>query len=87
MSTISSVFKGYNAKRNALPRSERAVTKHKPNGRLGKVLTAVLQMREFDTQAFYEYHKYNTERQMENVAAIFGFRDMQYHYTKGWRVA
>lgn len=79
MSTISSVFKGYNAKRNSLPRSERAVTKHKPNGRLGKIITAVQQLKED-----FPYYNWHQDR-IDRVAKVFGYKDMQYHYTKGWR--
>lgn len=85
MSTISSVFKGYNAKRNALLRSERAVTKHTYNGRLGRVITASAQLLQFDPEGWKEYNLAGAN--MDKLANIFGFRDFQYHYTKGWRVA
>ena len=87
MSMISSVFKGYNAKRNSLPRSERAVTKHTANGRLGRIVTAVQQLKEFDPEGFAEFAADASKDYIALIAAAFGFRDLQYHYTKGWRAA
>lgn len=75
MSSISSLFKGYNANRK--PKVRKGV----PYGRCAEVITAKKQYIAYFGGPTPD--KYLTP----DWLAYLGFRDIRYHYTKGWRIA
>lgn len=81
MSTISSVFKGYNANR------KKSVRKGVPNGRLSnRIMSALEQYKKYLPMEYvWDKRMGFSKYDIALHAKAFGFRDLQLHYTRGWK--